>query len=191
MAPAILTLILASTSPRRRQLLEAAGIPFQLRTAPIDETPLPGEAPEALVRRLAQAKAAAVPLHDGEVILAADTVVALDRHILNKPEGEVDAARMLRLLSGREHTVFTGICFRTTEHEVVDVASSLVRFAQLSDTEIAAYLASEEWADKAGGYAVQGLTSKFIEAIAYDPYCVMGLPVSLVYRHLKALGAVP
>lgn len=178
-------LVLASKSPRRAEILRAAGIPFTIRPGDVTEAPEPGEAPEAYVRRLARDKADAVPMNAGEIILTADTVVVLDQHILEKPADAADAARMLRLLSGRHHSVITGICLRDGARDIVDACTTTVRFVPLTEDEIAAYVASGEPMDKAGGYAIQGLASKFIDRIEGDYFNVVGLPVSLVYQHLR------
>ena len=178
-------LVLASQSPRRRELLALAGIPFTVRAAPVDETPLPGEEAECYVRRLAEAKARAVEAGPDEIVLAADTTVVVDGAILAKPEDPHDAERMLRLLSGRRHEVLTGICLKGSSRVVVDHALTHVWFTRMTGPEIAEYAASGQPLDKAGAYAIQGLASKFIERIEGD-YCnVVGLPVALVYRHLR------
>ena len=177
-------LVLASASPRRREILQAAGIPFEVRPASVDEAVLDGETPEEHVLRLARTKAEAI---EGDVVLGADTVVVVDGRILGKPADAADAARMLRMLSGRDHTVITGVCLRAGIRSRRDVASTLVRFAPLTDAEIYDYVASGEPFDKAGAYAIQGLASKFVECIEGCYFNVVGLPVSLVYRHLKQL----
>jgi septum formation protein len=181
-------LVLASQSPRRRELLERAGFHPEIRVANILEQPQAGEAPADYVRRLASEKAAAVPRAQDELVLAADTVVVLDGHILEKPADEVDAARMLQRLSGRTHQVFTGICLLSNGEKQVDLSTTTVTFHPLSDAEIADYIASGEPFDKAGAYGIQGLASKFVERIDGCFFNVVGLPVSLVYRHLKAFA---
>jgi septum formation protein len=174
-------LILASQSPRRRELLERAGIPFQVRTANVPEQIEPGETPCQYVSRLARNKASAV---SGDLVLGADTVVVVDEHILEKPKDADDARRMLGLLSGREHSVITGICLRRGEEFLNRTQETRVRFIRMSEEEIEEYVASGEPMDKAGAYAIQGLASKFIDRIEGD-YCnVVGLPVSLVYTLL-------
>lgn len=181
-------MILASASPRRHELLEAAGIPHVVRPASVCEERRRGERPRAFVRRLAEEKAnAALPLTSGDVILGADTVVVLDGDVFGKPEDDEHAARMLRLLSGREHSVYTGICIVAGDRRIVDVARTRVRFAKLSEDEIHDYIRSGEPRDKAGAYAIQGLASKFVVSVAGCYANVVGLPVSLVYYHLKAL----
>jgi septum formation protein len=177
-------LVLASRSPRRREILQQAGIPFVVRPMDVDETPFAGEAPRAYVTRIAREKANAA---DGEIVLSADTTVAIDGEILAKPVDDADARRMLRLLSGRRHEVLTGICLRSATRVIEDCAETSVWFAPLSHEEIDDYAASGEPMDKAGGYAIQGLASKFIQRIEGCYFNVMGLPVSMVYRHLREM----
>lgn len=182
-------LVLASASPRRREILRAAGIPFTVRTAAVPEEHDGSEPPEDFVRRLALAKASAVALEaDDEIILAADTEVVIDGLILGKPAGADDAARMLTMLSGREHEVLTGICLRHAAGTLTDIERTRVRFVSLTQEEIAAYVATGEPMDKAGGYAIQGLACRFIDRIEGCYFNVVGLPVALVYRHLKRLA---
>jgi septum formation protein len=180
-------LVLASNSPRRKEILTAAGIPFVVRAPNIAEELRSGERPFDYVRRLADEKASAVTIAPGEIVLGADTIVVFEEHILEKPRDHADALRMLGLLSGHEHQVVTGICLRTTDAKIVDIASTWVRFAKLTDEEIAAYADSGEPIDKAGAYAIQGLASKFIDRIEGCYFNVVGLPISLVYFHLKKL----
>ena len=180
-------LVLASNSPRRREILTAAGFEFVVRVPGIAEQRLPGEPPIQYVRRLAEQKAFAVPMNPGEIILAADTTVVVEDQLLEKPRDASDAARMLAALSGREHEVITGICLRSDTRTVVDAATTRIRFATLSQEEIDAYVASGEPMDKAGAYAIQGLASKFIERVEGCYFNVVGLPIALVYRHLKQL----
>jgi septum formation protein len=179
-------LVLASSSPRRKEILTAAGFSFVARPPHIPEERGEGETPEAYVDRLAGQKADAVPMGPDEVVLAADTVVVLDHHVLEKPRDASDARRMLALLSGREHEVITGICVRNSTAKVSDRAVTKVRFAPLTDAEIDGYVATGEPMDKAGGYAIQGCASIFVERIDGCFYNVMGLPIALVYQHLKA-----
>jgi septum formation protein len=182
-------LVLASASPRRREILANAGFAFVVRPAHgVDETVRAGESPEAYVRRLAREKALAAPRGADEIVLAADTTVVLDGEILGKPEDAAEATRMLARLAGRAHEVWTGICLLGAGFEVVDAARSRVWFLDLSPAEIAAYIASGEPWDKAGGYGIQGLASKFVDRIEGCYFNVMGLPVSLVYRHLRRTG---
>ena len=181
-------LVLASNSPRRQQILNAAGIPFIVRAPNIPEYRQPGESPTDYVRRLAEHKALAVSMAEHEIVLAADTVVVVDEHVLEKQRDAADATRMLRLLSGRDHQVITGICLRTPGRTIVDSATTLVHFVQLTDPEIETYVASGEPMDKAGAYAIQGLASRFIDRVQGGYFNVVGLPISLVYRYLKELG---
>jgi septum formation protein len=180
-------LVLASQSPRRAEILRQAGIPFVVRAAPVDETPLSQETPEDYVRRLAEAKARAVPAGPDEIVLGADTTVVVDRKILGKPADAADARRMLTLLSGRRHEVMTGICLRLGEERIRDHAVTAVWFVPMTTREIDDYVATGEPMDKAGAYAVQGTASKFIPRIEGCYYNVMGLPIALVYRHYVKL----
>jgi septum formation protein len=178
-------LVLASQSPRRAEILRQAGIPFVVRVASVDESPVEAERPGPYVRRLAHAKALAVSATHGEIVLAADTTVVSHGELLAKPMDAADARRMLTLLSGRRHEVLTGICLRRDDEILCDHASTAVWFATLSPDEIGEYVASGEPMDKAGAYAIQGLASKFVERIDGCYFNVMGLPISLVYRHLR------
>ena len=181
-------LVLASSSPRRSELLRQAGIPFVVRPASdVNEAPRPHEAPEDYVRRLAEEKARTVAAGPGEVVLGADTTVVIDGRILGKPADHEDAARMLETLSGRRHEVLTGICLRAANRTVTDWASTQVWFTELSAEEIAQYVASGEPMDKAGAYAIQGGAAKFVERIDGDYSNVVGLPVALVYSHLRPM----
>ena len=184
--------VLASGSPRRRELLEGLGLHFAIRSTDIDETPQPGEAPEAYVLRLAREKAQAAS-RPGELVLAADTTVVIDEEILGKPLDDADTERMLRLLSGREHEVFTGVAvLDATETGQDRIASglsrSVVRMALLSREEIAWYAATGEPRDRAGAYAIQGLGSLFVEAVSGNYSNVVGLPIPTVYRLFAELG---
>jgi septum formation protein len=194
-----MTLVLASASPRRVELLRAAGLAFETFAVDIDETPRPGEAAAAYVRRLAGEKSAlAQAVLAGRstaysaaaadrVVIGADTAVVVDDEILGKPRDAADAARMLRLLAGRTHQVMTGLSVRTREFERACVATTLVEFLPLSDADTAWYLASGEWQDKAGGYAIQGLASRFIPRIEGSYSNVVGLPVACLMELLKGL----
>src|SRR5580700_10877751 len=181
-------LVLASQSPRRSEILRQAGIFFTVRALPVDETPLPGERPEDYVQRLAEAKAMAVPSAPSEVVLGADTTVVVDGEMLGKPADAADARRMIAMLAGRRHRVLTGICLKRGAEKVRDWAVTEVWFAPMSAAEIEEYAASGEPMDKAGAYAIQGLASKYVEKIEGCYFNVMGLPVAMVYRHLRALG---
>lgn len=181
-------LVLASRSPRRAELLRAAGIGFTVRVTDVDETPRPDEDPREYCVRLAKEKALAVSASPDEIVLAADTTVVFANEILGKPLDESDATRMLRGLSGNRHEVITAICLRSGSGLIADLETTAVWFAPMSDAEIAAYVASGEPMDKAGGYGIQGLASKFIERIEGSYTNVVGLPVSLVYRRLRDFG---
>ncbi len=180
-------LVLASASPRRQEILSAAGIPFTVRTADVAEDRRPRENPVELVRRLSRLKAEAVRADDGEIILAADTVVVLGDRLLGKPRDADEARRMLGLLSGRMHEVITGICLRHAGGLLSDAERTRVWFVRLDEDEIRSYVASGEPMDKAGAYAIQGGASKFIARIEGCYFNVVGLPVALVYRRLKSL----
>ena len=181
-------LILASASPRRRELLTQAGFVFEVRPAHIPEDPLPGEDPIAYVTRLAREKAEAVyraiaksDRSAGEVaVLGADTTVTLDNQILAKPEDAADAERMLRTLSGRTHQVMTGVAVVTADRVEVAAEVTAVQFLTLSDEEIAAYVATGEPMDKAGAYAIQGCAARWIPRVEGCYFNVVGLPLSLV-----------
>jgi septum formation protein len=180
-------LILASASPRRHELLLAAGIPHLVRASSIVEERLPGESSVTFVQRMAEEKARAVACRPGDIVLGADTIVCLGDEVFGKPIDEEDASRMLRRLSGREHSVYTGICILREGRLAADIARTGVQFAELSEQEIQEYVRTGEPGDKAGAYAIQGLASKFVTSIAGCYHNVVGLPVSLVYLHLKAL----
>ena len=177
-------LILASQSPRRAELLRAAGYEFTVQTVDVDESLRPGEAPREYVLRLASAKSTAgltaVEDRAGVSVLGADTVVVSGRDILGKPRDAEDAARMLRRLSGRTHQVVTGVSMRTAGDELSTVETTAVTFVPLSEDQIAWYVASGEGSDKAGAYAIQGLASRFVTRIEGSYSNVVGLPVAAV-----------
>jgi septum formation protein len=179
-------LVLASASPRRRELLAAAGIPFEVVPVDLDETPLDGEVPDAHVQRLAREKAStAQAMRPDALVLGADTIVVVSGQILGKPRDAEDAARMLRALAGRAHDVLTGVALTGARGTTVELERTRVWFTPLSEQEIADYGASGEPRDKAGAYAIQGLASKFVVRIDGSYTNVVGLPVALVYRLLK------
>ena len=186
-----MSLVLASQSPRRAELLRTAGFSFTIRARPVEEVRESGESPIDYVRRLAQEKAEASWERAGEIVLGADTIVLLGDQVLEKPRDADDARTMLAALSGRTHTVITGICLRHASGSIVDTESTLVRFVSLTNEEIDQYVASGEPMDKAGAYAIQGLASKFVDRIEGCYFNVMGLPLALVYRHWKALVISP
>ncbi|OYW09829.1 MAG: septum formation inhibitor Maf [Acidobacteriia bacterium 12-62-4] len=182
-------LILASQSPRRREILERAGIPFTVRVADVDESLREGEAAQSYVRRLATRKAVAAG-RPAEVVLGADTTVVVDGEILAKPTDEADAARMLRLLSGRSHEVITGTCLKVGGQLYIDAETTVVRFMAMHEAEIAAYVATGEPMDKAGAYAIQGGASRYIDRIEGCYWNVVGLPVAKIYAQLRRHGVV-
>ena len=183
-------LILASSSPRRSELLRNAAIPFTVDPAHVREEPQANESPLAYAQRLARDKALAVfARHPNDVVLGADTVVVVDQHLLEKPADVDDAARMLRLLSGRSHQVITGVCVVAAGFEQTQAEVTQVCFSRLSDEEIAAYVRSGEPMDKAGGYGIQGIASRWIGRVEGCYFNVVGLPVERVYRLLRAAEA--
>ncbi len=186
-----LTLILASASPRRAELLSAAGFRFSVSPVEVDERPLDDEPPRDYVLRVAREKARACAAPADAVVLAADTTVIVDGRILGKPEDAADAARMLRLLSGRVHQVLTGVTLRRGGTEASAVESTAVTFDRMTEDEIAWYAATPEPADKAGAYAVQGLASRFVLRIDGSYSNVVGLPVATVRRLLAELSPEP
>jgi septum formation protein len=189
-------LVLASGSPRRRELLARLGVEFEIRPSDTDEQPLPGEAPDALARRLALAKARAAA-RPGEVALGADTDVALDGEIFGKPRDEAEARRMLRRLAGRTHQVWSGVALveigpdGLPRREAVEVVRSDVRFRDLTDDEIAAYAATGEPLDRAGAYAIQGGAAPFVAELAGDLSNVVGLPLAATRALLARFGFAP
>ena len=175
-------LLLASSSPRRSQILEMIGWPFEVGAVEVDETLRDDESPRQYVSRLAAAKAkASGDIHSHRPIVAADTTVVVDEHILAKPADAEDARRMLRLLQGRWHQVLTGVGLLSESGLEVDVEMTEVRFAPMSKAEIDWYVETREPMDKAGAYAIQGKGARFIEGIKGDYFNVMGLPVRLLY----------
>jgi septum formation protein len=183
--------VLASASPRRADLLTAAGFTFDAVPADIDERVLPGERPEDHVLRLARSKATAVAhQYPQRGVVAADTVVVIDGLILGKPGSDEEAAAMLRRLSGRSHDVLTGlyVCHATRVRQAVE--RSTVRFSVLGDDEIQSYVASGEPRDKAGAYAIQGLGSRFVVAVEGSYSNIVGLPMSTLSRLLRELGLI-
>ena len=185
-------LILASSSPRRAEILANAGLPFSVLSSAVDESPNPGETPAALVQRLANAKADLVTARaiGPAIILAADTVVVLDDKILGKPSSVEDARHMLQQLSGRTHSVLTGVALvRLPDGERRQfIESTLVHFRPVTDEELSSYLATEEPYDKAGAYAIQGQAGRYIPRIEGCYFNVVGLPLSRVLTELKGLG---
>jgi len=191
-------LVLASASPRRSELLTQAGYRFRVHPAHIPEDPLPGEDPIVYVTRLAREKAEAVfrqlttasPKPEEIAVLGADTTVTIDNTILGKPADAADAARMLRLLSGRTHRVITGVALVTAAGVEVAAEATAVRFLTLSDAEIADYVAGGEPMDKAGAYAIQGRAARWIPRIEGCYFNVMGLPLALVSSLLESCNCL-
>jgi nucleoside triphosphate pyrophosphatase len=198
-----MNLVLASASPRRRELLAQAGFTFEVHPADIPENPFPNEDPIAYVVRLARQKAEAVFAEITKAsasdkrasaapqVLGADTTVTIDHQILGKPENAADAARMLRLLSGRTHRVITGVAIVTATRTEVAAEVTGVRFLTLSEEEIAAYIATGEPMDKAGAYAIQGRAARLIPRIVGDYFNVVGLPLALVTTMLESIATDP
>ncbi|MFN7943186.1 MAG: Maf family protein [Thermoanaerobaculia bacterium] len=182
-------LVLASGSPRRRELLAALGLEFEVRPADADETPRAGEAPRALVERLAEAKARRRAL-TGELVLAADTIVVVDGAILNKPVDAAEARAMLARIAGREHVVWTGVALFDPERGRLALRSerSRVRMAALAAEDIAWYVDTGEPLDKAGAYAIQGIGALFVEAVEGNYGNVVGLPLPVVRALFSDLG---
>ncbi len=194
-------IVLASASPRRQELLRNAGIAFTVQPADIDESPRDGESPVDCAQRLAREKALAISRRrPQDCVLGADTIVVVDEKILGKPRDAADAARMLRLLSGRTHEVITGVCLagpvaggqrvrgelRTENRELrTAYETTRVTMCEISDEDISEYISTGEPMDKAGAYAIQGMASRWIPRIEGDYSNVVGLPVALVYRMLQ------
>lgn len=183
-------LVLASTSPRRRELLARIGLtPARVAVPDIDETPLKGEFPRAYVARLAETKALAVERAADEVVLAGDTTVAVGRRILEKPVDEADLRRMLGLLSGRRHHVWSGVCVVGADGRPrVRVADTVVAFKALSQAEIDWYVESGEGMGKAGGYAIQGRAEVFVRFLSGSHSNVVGLPLFETRALLSSAG---
>lgn len=189
--------MLASGSPRRRELLGSLGLGFTVRPVDLDESPRPGEEPRDYVLRLAQEKAEA-RAHAGELILAADTIVVLGGDLLGKPADPADARRMLAAIAGREHTVHTGVALFEPAADAAggagggrlarEIATSRVRMAPLSEEQIAWYVETREPLDKAGAYGIQGLGALFVEEISGNYTNVVGLPLPAVRRLFDRQG---
>ena len=183
-----MNLILASQSPRRRELLGLTGLDFIVRVADIDETMDPGKAPFEEVARVSRAKAEAVARKPGDVVIAADTIVVCGNEVLGKPHSEADAFRMLKLLSGRSHEVMTGMTVLRDGEAITHTEVTKIHFRNLSDAEIRAYIASGEPMDKAGAYGIQGGAALFADQMEGDYSNVMGLPVCRLAMILRSLG---
>jgi len=183
-------LVLASASPRRLELLAQIGVvPDRVDPADIDETPEKAETPPRLAERLARSKARVVADRVPDaIVLAADTVVAVGRRLLEKPADAAEAERFLRLLSGRNHRVFTGVAVARGDRLSTRVVETRVSFKPLSDAEIAGYLATDDWRGKAGGYAIQGPAGAFVRRIVGSHPAVMGLPLYETMQLLTGVG---
>jgi septum formation protein len=182
--PILGNVILASASPRRRELLASLGIEFSVDIPEIDETPKPGEAPRSFAERLAAEKAAAISDATGSVLIAADTIVVLDDTILGKPTNEPHAFEMLSGLSNQTHEVITGVCVRRDDRVTVFSAVTRVSFRRLEDREISEYIASGDPMDKAGAYAIQGGAAHMVRAINGSYTNVVGLPLCELHEVL-------
>ena len=182
-------LVLGSGSPRRLELLAQIGIvPDEVRAADIDETPAQGELPRPYCKRMAREKAEAFTVAEDEVLLTADTTVAVGRRILGKPENDIECRRFLRLMSGRRHKVITAIAVRTAERIWQKDVVTTLRMRRLSDTEIDAYLETGDWRGKAGGYGIQGPAAAFIPWLQGSYSAVVGLPLVETRAVLRAAG---
>jgi len=183
------TVVLASGSPRRRQLLELIGIEHEVLPSNIDETLRPRETPRRHAERLAREKASAVATREaGKITIAADTIVVINRKVLGKPRDEDDARRMLSMLSGREHTVITAVAVARGRKLRSAVEEVRVKFRRLRQDEIDAYIATGEPMDKAGAYGIQGFGATIVECVDGDYFAVMGLPLARLVTLLRDLG---
>lgn len=184
-------LILASASPRRRQLLALLGRPFSVQPANVDERAICAPGPAALAQALARAKCLAVAAaRPGDTVIGCDTVVDVDGRVLGKPENRADAVRMMQLLSGRGHLVHTGVAVARGRTVLVQCETTRVYFAQLSPQEIADYADTPEPYDKAGGYGIQGYAARFVSGIQGCYFNVVGLPVHRLYEMLQQIDKI-
>jgi septum formation protein len=184
-------LVLASGSPRRRELLALGGWTFTVRPADVDESPLPGEAPATCVLRLAESKANATSSHPGETIVAADTAVVIDGTLLGKPRHQAESVEMLRRLRGRRHQVHTAIAVRRGDRLVTDLCTTDVPMRPYTDEEIDTYVATGDPLDKAGAYAIQHMDFHPVESLGGCYASVMGLPLCHFVRTLRWVGVTP
>ncbi|MGJ9458737.1 Maf family protein [Oceanobacillus sp. CF4.6] len=185
-------LILASSSPRRQELLNQVRIPFTIRKPNIDESQIITHDPVEKVRQLAILKGRNVTIeHDDEVILSADTVVSYNQNIFEKPKNKEDAYQMISALSGNVHEVFTGVLIRSLDQETVFVERTEVEFWPLSEEETVPYIATKEPYDKAGAYGIQSVGAIFVKQISGDYYNVVGLPISRAVRELRGFSVYP
>ena len=183
-----MNIILASQSPRRKELMGLFHIPFLVRAADIDETMDPGKAPFHEVARVSRLKAEATPHTDDDVVIAADTIVVCDGQVLGKPADPADAARMLRLLSGKDHQVMTGLTVLRANTCICHTEVTDIHFRPLTQKEIDSYVATGEPMDKAGAYGIQGGAALFVEKLSGDYYNVMGLPVCRLSQILRQIA---
>ena len=180
--------VLASGSPRRRELLTLIGIAHDVRPADVDETLHPGEAPAVYAERLARTKASTGPTDTGTLTIGADTIVVIDDAVLGKPRDRDEAGRMLRTLSGRTHTVYTAVAVRRGERIASSVEHVAVTFRRLTDESIASYIATGEPMDKAGAYGIQGFGATIVERIDGDYFAVMGLALGTMVELMAQVG---
>ena len=180
--------VLASASPRRRELLTLIGIAHEVRPADVDESLHQGEAPAVYAERLARTKASTVPPDDAVVSIGSDTIVVIDDMVLGKPRDTTDAARMLRTLSGRTHTVYTAVAVRRGERIASGVEHVAVSFRELTESAIASYIATGEPMDKAGAYGIQGYGATIVERIDGDYFAVMGLALGRLVDLMGRVG---
>ncbi|MBO8155928.1 MAG: septum formation inhibitor Maf [Bacillaceae bacterium] len=185
-------LILGSSSPRRKMLLEQVQIPFVTRVKKVDESQVRSDSPEKLVQELAKLKGANLDVkHEREVILTADTVVAFENEVLEKPRDEQDAVQMLQMLSGRQHDVLTGVMLKTRDEKMVFAERTTVEFWDLTDEMIERYVSTTDPFDKAGAYGIQSGGAVFVKRIIGDYYNVVGLPLSKVIKELERYSIYP
>ena len=182
-----MAIILASQSPRRRELMGLFRMPFTVCVADIDETMDSSKSPEREVARVSALKAGAVDRQAGDIVIAADTIVVCDGQVLGKPKDEQDAFRMLKMLSGKTHQVMTGLTVQKNDHTVTHTEITDIRFRDLTDQEIADYIATKDPMDKAGSYGIQSGAALFVEGIVGDYFNVVGLPVCRLGQILKSL----
>ena len=179
-------IILASQSPRRKELLEKCGLPFEIDVADIDETINASKHLTDEIRKLSIRKAEEVlKRHEDAIVIGSDTIVVIDHEVLGKPHTEEEARDMLRKLSGKTHQVITGIAILSSNRTYSNTSTSYVTFEILTEEEIEKYVLTKEPMDKAGAYAIQGIASRYIKNINGDYYSIMGFPVSMVYEELK------
>ncbi|MGP4039798.1 Maf family protein [Gracilibacillus sp. D59] len=187
-----MNLILASSSPRRQELLQQVHIPFTIRKPDVDETQITVTDPAEKVKQLAMLKGSHVPIQNkDEVILSADTVVSFQQNIFEKPVAKQAAYKMIEAMSGNKHEVYTGVMLRSSDKEMVFVERTIVEFWPLTEEEIISYVESDEPYDKAGGYGIQSVGAIFVKGITGDYYNVVGLPISRVVRELSEFKIFP